>query len=79
MHMLGKARHAEYLEHMNTFGGLATKLLRTFTAETEAQRSSGAVTGSRSIPSLCRGQGKWKNRQTIRCSQTNRSNTAEYG
>ena len=36
MHMLGKARHAEYLEHMNSFGGLATKLLRTFTAQTEA-------------------------------------------
>jgi hypothetical protein len=36
MHMLGKARHAEYLEHMNSFGGLASKLLRTFTAQTEA-------------------------------------------
>ena len=36
MHMLGKARRAEYLEHMNSFGGLATKLLRTFTAQTEA-------------------------------------------
>jgi hypothetical protein len=36
MHMLHKAKHAEYLEHMNSFGGLATKLLRTFTAQTEA-------------------------------------------
>ena len=30
------ARRAEYLEHMNSFGSLATKLLRTFTAQTEA-------------------------------------------
>ena len=36
MHMLAKARRAEYLEHMNSYGGLATKLLRTFTAQTEA-------------------------------------------
>ena len=36
MHMLAKAKHADYLEHMNSFGGLATKLLRTFTPQTWA-------------------------------------------
>jgi hypothetical protein len=36
MDMLGRARRAEMLEHMQAHGALATKLLRTFTAQTEA-------------------------------------------
>jgi hypothetical protein len=36
MDMLGRARRAETLEWMQAQGALATKLLRTFTAQTEA-------------------------------------------
>src|SRR5271166_27810 len=36
MEMLGRARRAEMLEQMQAHGALATKLLRTFTAQTEA-------------------------------------------
>jgi len=36
MEMLGRTRRAEMLEQMQAHGALATKLLRTFTAQTEA-------------------------------------------
>src|SRR5271165_1216939 len=36
MDMLGRTRRAEMLEQMQAHGALATKLLRTFTAQTEA-------------------------------------------
>jgi hypothetical protein len=36
MAMLAKAKHAQYLEQMDAFGRLGTKLLRTFTAQVEA-------------------------------------------
>jgi hypothetical protein len=36
MEMLGRARWAQTVEHLQAHGALATKLLRTFTAQTEA-------------------------------------------
>jgi hypothetical protein len=36
MEMLGRARRAELLVQMQTYGAMATKLLRRFTAQTEA-------------------------------------------
>jgi hypothetical protein len=36
MEMLGRARRAELLVQMQTYGAMAVKLLRTFTAQTEA-------------------------------------------
>lgn len=36
MTMLGRTRRADYLEHMDRYGNLAVKLLRTFTAQAEA-------------------------------------------
>jgi hypothetical protein len=36
MEMLGRARRAQTVEHLQAHGALATKLLRTFTAQTEA-------------------------------------------
>ncbi len=36
MEMLGRTRHAEYIDHVQTYGGLAVKLQRTFAAQIEA-------------------------------------------
>lgn len=36
MEMLGQARHAENLEYLGVYGGLAVKLVRTFTLQMEA-------------------------------------------